>query len=69
MMLSALKRSILSADTQIIREVLLFEKFCVKTDVYWTSDNTSQITITHISLLYITTIRRYCYNARTELFI
>ena len=55
--------------TPIIREELLFEKFCVKTDVCRTSDNTSQITITHISLLYITTIRRYCYNARTELFI
>ena len=47
----------------IIREV------CVKADVCWTSDNTSQIIITHISLLYITTIRRYCCNARKELFI
>lgn len=41
-----------SAATRIIREVLLFEKFCVKTDVYWTSDNTSRITMAHISLLY-----------------
>ncbi len=41
----ALKLSTLSADTQIIREVLLFKKFCVKTDVYWASDNTSRIII------------------------
>ena len=51
MMPPALKRFISSADTQIIREELLFEKFCVKADVYRTSDNSSQITITHISLL------------------
>ena len=65
----ALKPSTLSVATPIIREELLFEKFCVKPDVYWTSDNTSQITLTYISLLYITTIRRYCYNAETESFI
>ena len=47
----ALKPSTLSAATPIIREELLFEKFCVKADVYRTPDNTSQITITHISLL------------------
>ena len=46
-----LKPCISSADIQIIREELLFEKFCVKADVYRTPDNTSQITITHISLL------------------
>ena len=63
------RTSISVPGTQIIREVLLFEKFCVNTDVYWTSDYTSQITITHISLLYTTTIRRYCYNAGTELLI
>ncbi len=45
------KRSISSVATRIIREELLFEKFCVKADVYRTSDNSSQITITHISLL------------------
>ena len=45
------RTSISVPGTQIIREVLLFEKFCVNTDVYWTSDYTSQITITHISLL------------------
>lgn len=33
-----LKQSTLSAATQIIREEL-FEDFCVKTDVYWISDN------------------------------
>lgn len=36
---------------QIIREELLFEKFCIKTDVCRTSDNTSRITIAHVSLL------------------
>ena len=41
----ALKQFISSADTQIIREELLFEKFCVKADVYRTSDNSSQIII------------------------
>lgn len=48
----ALGPSTLSAAIRIIREVLLFEKFCVKTDIYWTSDNTSRITMAHISLLY-----------------
>ena len=45
----AVRREMLG--TRIIREELLFEKFCVKADVYRTPDNTSQITITHISLL------------------
>ena len=43
MMPPALKPSTLSAATQIIREESLFEKFCVKADVYWTSDNSSRI--------------------------
>ena len=35
-------------DPQIIREELLFEKFCVKADVYRTSDNSSQIIIYYL---------------------
>lgn len=35
MMPPVLKQSTLSAVTQIIREELLFEKLCIKTDVYF----------------------------------
>ena len=36
-------KPISSAAIRIIREVLLFDKFYVKTDIHWSSDNTSRI--------------------------
>ena len=42
------RTSISVPGTQIIREELLFEKFCVKADVYRTSDNSSQIIIYYL---------------------
>ena len=41
-------KSISSAAILIIREELLFEKICVKADVYRTSDNSSQIIIYYL---------------------
>ena len=51
MMPPALKRSILSAATQIIREVLLSEKIAATCGSYSIFSKTSRITITIVSLL------------------